>query len=80
MDYLRNAPIGRKLAVMFAVLSLVIVAAIGTMVWRMGAMRAAEIEVAEDHVPQALSADKINIAMAEFENGLRVHLDRKSVV
>ncbi len=74
MDYLRNAPIGRKLAVMFAVLSLVIVAAIGTMVWRMGAMRAAEIEVAEDHVPQALSADKINIAMAEFENGLRVHL------
>ena len=74
MDYLRNAPIGRKLAVMFAVLSLVIVAAIGTMVWRMGAMRESEIEVAEDHVPQALSADKINIAMAEFENGLRAHL------
>lgn len=74
MDYLRNAPIGRKLAVMFAVLSLVVVAAIGTMVWRMNSMRASEIEVAEDHVPQALSADRINIAMAEFENGLRAHL------
>jgi methyl-accepting chemotaxis protein len=74
MDYLRNAPIGRKLAVMFAVLSLVIVAAMGTMVWRMAAMRASEIEIARDHVPQALSADKINIAMAEFENALRAHL------
>ena len=74
MDYLRNAPIGRKLAVMFAVLSLVVVAAIGTMVWRMNAMRSAEIEVAEDHVPQALAADNINIAMAEFENALRSHL------
>lgn len=74
MDYLRNAPIGRKLAVMFAVLSLVVVAAIGTMVWRMHAMRTSEIEVAEDHVPQALSADKINLAMAEFENALRAHL------
>ncbi|WP_421847758.1 methyl-accepting chemotaxis protein [Novosphingobium sp.] len=74
MDYLRNAPIGRKLAVMFAVLSLVIVVAIGTMVWRMTAMRGAEMEVAEDHVPQALSADKINIAMAEFQNALRSHL------
>ncbi len=74
MDYLRNAPIGRKLAVMFAVLSLVVVAAIGTMVWRMGAMRDSEVEIAEDHVPQALSADKVNIAMAEFENALRAHL------
>ncbi|GEO00633.1 methyl-accepting chemotaxis protein [Novosphingobium sediminis] len=74
MNYLRNAPIGRKLAMLFAVLSLVIVAAIGTMVWRMNAMRGAEIEIAEDHVPQALSADKINIAMAEFENALRAHL------
>jgi methyl-accepting chemotaxis protein len=74
MDYLRNAPIGRKLAMMFAVLSLVVVAAIGTMVWRMSAMRAAEIEVAQDHVPQALAADKVNIAMAEFENALRAHL------
>ena len=74
MDYLRNAPIGRKLAVMFAVLSLVVVAAIGTMVWRMSAMRTSEIEVAQDHVPQALSADKVNIAMAEFENALRAHL------
>ncbi len=74
MDYLRNAPIGRKLALMFAVLSLVVVAAIGTMVWRMSAMRASEIEVAQDHVPQALSADKVNIAMAEFENALRAHL------
>ncbi|OYU33362.1 methyl-accepting chemotaxis protein [Novosphingobium sp. PASSN1] len=74
MDYLRNAPIGRKLAVLFAVLSLVVVAAIGSMVWRMSTMRASEIEVAEDHVPQALSADKINIAMAEFENALRAHL------
>jgi methyl-accepting chemotaxis protein len=74
MDYLRNAPIGRKLAVMFAVLSLVVVAAIGTMLWRMSAMRSAEIEVAQEHVPQALSADKVNIAMAEFENALRAHL------
>ncbi|MBX9883695.1 MAG: MCP four helix bundle domain-containing protein [Novosphingobium sp.] len=74
MEYLRNAPIGRKLAVMFAVLSLVVVAAIGTMVWRMHEMRVSEIAVAEDHVPQALSADKINIAMAEFENALRAHL------
>jgi methyl-accepting chemotaxis protein len=74
MEYLRNAPIGRKLAMMFAVLSLVVVAAIGTMVWRMNAMRASEIEVAEEHVPQALSADKVNIAMAEFENALRAHL------
>ncbi len=74
MDYLRNAPIGRKLAVMFAVLSLVVVAAIGTMVWRMNAMRSSEIEVAEDHVPQALAADRVNIAMAEFESALRAHL------
>ncbi|MBX9665781.1 methyl-accepting chemotaxis protein [Novosphingobium sp.] len=74
MEYLRNAPIGRKLAVMFAVLSLVVVAAIGTMVWRMNAMRSAEIQVAEKHVPKALAADKVNIAMAEFENALRAHL------
>lgn len=74
MDYLRNAPIGRKLAVMFAVLSLVVVAAIGMMVWSMSSMRASEIEVAEEHVPQALAADKVNTAMAEFENALRAHL------
>ena len=74
MDYLRNAPIGRKLAVMFAVLSLVVVAAIGAMVWRTSMMRHSEIEIATEHVPQALSADKINIAMAEFEGGLREHL------
>ncbi|KUR71058.1 hypothetical protein AQZ52_10205 [Novosphingobium fuchskuhlense] len=74
MEYLRNAPIGRKLAVIFAVLSLVVVAAIGTMVWRMSVMRGAEIEIAEDHVPQALSADNVNNAMAEFENALRAHL------
>ena len=74
MDYLKNAPIGRKLAVMFALLSLVLVAAIGTIVWRMSAMRGTEIEVAGEHVPQALSADRINIAMASFETGLRAHL------
>ncbi len=74
MEYLRNAPIGRKLALMFAVLSLVVVAAIGTMVWRMTAMRTSEVEIATEHVPQALSADKVNIAMAEFENALRAHL------
>jgi methyl-accepting chemotaxis protein len=74
MDYLRNAPIGRKLAVMFAVLSLFVVAAIGTMVWRMGAMRGTEIEVATEHMPQALAADKINIAMAEYENAVKEHL------
>lgn len=74
MEYLKNAAIGRKLAVMFALLSLVVVAAIGMMVWRMDDMRSSEIEVAQDHVPQALSADKVNIAMAEYENALRMHL------
>ncbi len=74
MDYLKNAPIGRKLAVMFALLSLVLVAAIATMVWRMGEMRGTEIEVATEHVPQALSADRVNIAMADFEAALRGHL------
>ena len=74
MDYLKNAPIGRKLAVMFALLSLVLVAAIGTMVWRMSDMRETEIKIVTEHVPQALSADKVNIAMADFETALRAHL------
>jgi len=74
MEYLRNAPIGRKLAVMFGLLSLIVVAAIGTMFWRMSEMRSSEIEVATEHVPQALSADRINIAMATYENALRAHL------
>ena len=44
------------------------------MMWRMSDMRAAEVAVATQHVPQALSADKINLAMAEYENALRAHL------
>ena len=74
MDYLKNAPIGRKLAVMFGLISLVMVAAIGMMVWRMSDMRASEIEVSTEHVPQAITADGINVALAEYENALRTHL------
>ncbi len=71
MEYLKNAPIRRKLSRLFVIIAAMIMAALAMISAGLHQISANDAEITGDHMPQALMANGMDTAIAQIDADLR---------